>query len=194
MGVVLFFDYLFLSVLPLDIIFELAAFNSYNNYFLLSKTYLYSQLIFVLQSKEDLYAAYKTDKFLTQLIAKSATYEFTNANKIYVSDVVPVRQCVVTGFPEEIEIKGFNTNPEAARVYINDWVANTTHQMIKDLIPPGTVDRTTDLVLVNAAYFKGMWENKFNPELTKQEVFYVNPSKQIMVDMMHLEGTFKHGK
>lgn len=66
--------------------------------------------------------------------------------------------------------------------------------MIKDLLPPGTIDQTTDLVLVNAAYFKGMWENKFNPDLTKQEVFYVNPSKQIMVDMMHLEGTFRHGK
>lgn len=100
----------------------------------------------------------------------------------------------MNGFPEEIETKGFNTNPEAARVSINSWVANTTHQMIKDLIPPGTIDRTTDLVLVNAAYFKGVWENKFNPELTKQEVFYVNSHKQIMVDMMHLEGTFRHGK
>lgn len=66
--------------------------------------------------------------------------------------------------------------------------------MIKDLLPTGTIDQTTDLVLVNAAYFKGMWENRFNPELTKQEVFYVSPSKQIMVDMMHLEGTFRHGE
>lgn len=148
----------------------------------------------MLQSKSDFYAAYKTDKFLTQIIARNAPYEFTNANKIYVSDDVPVRECVTYDFPEELEKKAFRTNPEGARVSINNWVENTTHHMIKDLLPPGTIDQTTDLVLVNAAYFKGMWENKFNPELTKQEVFYVNPSKQIMVDMMHLEGTFRYGK
>lgn len=146
------------------------------------------------QTKEDLYAAYKTDKLLTQLIARSAQYEFTNANKIYVADDVSVKECVLNGFPDELETKGFNTNPEAARVSINNWVSNTTHSMIQNLIPPGTIDRTTDLVLVNAAYFKGMWENKFNPNLTQKEVFYVSPSKQIMVDMMHTTGTFRHGE
>lgn len=65
--------------------------------------------------------------------------------------------------------------------------------MIKDLLPPGSIDPTTSLVLVNAAYFKGIWENKFNPNLTKPEIFYVSPTKQIMVDMMHVEGTFRHG-
>lgn len=70
---------------------------------------------------------------------------------------------------------------------------NTTHHMIKDLLPPGSIDPTTSLVLVNAAYFKGIWENKFNPNLTKPEIFYVSPTKQIMVDMMHVEGIFRHG-
>ncbi|KAJ8972505.1 hypothetical protein NQ314_000149 [Rhamnusium bicolor] len=123
---------------------------------------------------------------------RSAPYEFTNANKIYVSDAVPIRDCVANDFPEELEKKNFQTDPEGARTSINNWVENVTHHMIKDLLPGGTIDPSTSLVLVNAAYFKGMWENKFNPDLTKQEVFYVNPSKQIMVDMMHMEETFKH--
>ncbi|CAG9814287.1 unnamed protein product [Phaedon cochleariae] len=144
------------------------------------------------QEKSDIYAAYKTDRYLTQVLARNAPYEFTNANKIYVEEEVPIRECVSNDFPEELEKKSFKTNPEAARVSINNWVENITHNMIKDLLPPGTIDQTTDLVLVNAAYFKGLWENKFAPELTKQEVFYVSPNKQIMVDMMHLEGTFRH--
>lgn len=147
----------------------------------------------IFQNKSDIYAAYKTDKFITQLLAKSAPYEFTNANKIYVSDAVPVRDCVADDFPDELERKDFKANAEGVRLSINNWVENTTHHMIKDLLPPGTIDETTDLVLVNAAYFKGIWEHKFNPDLTKQEIFYVNPSKQIMVDMMHIEETFKHG-
>lgn len=66
--------------------------------------------------------------------------------------------------------------------------------MIKDLIPFGSIDKATKLVLVNAAYFKGKWENKFDPEDTKPEVFYSSPSKQVVVDMMHLEATFNYGK
>ncbi|XP_060518355.1 serine protease inhibitor 88Ea-like isoform X2 [Cylas formicarius] len=144
------------------------------------------------EGKSDVYAAYKIDKFMTQFIAKNAPYEFTSANKIYVSDEVPVRECVANDFPQELEKFAFKKDPEGSRVAINNWVENTTHHMITDLLPPGTIDSSTDLVLVNAAYFKGIWENKFNPELTKQEIFYVNPSKQIMVDMMHVEGTFRH--
>ncbi|XP_050500055.1 serine protease inhibitor 88Ea isoform X2 [Diabrotica virgifera virgifera] len=144
------------------------------------------------QEKADIYAAYKVDKFVTQLLAKSAPYEFTSANKIYVENEVPVRECVLNDFPSELEMKDFKSSPEAARQQINHWVENVTHNMIKDLIPPGTIDSSTNLVLVNAAYFKGLWENKFPPEYTKQEVFYVSPTKQIMVDMMHVEGTFKH--
>lgn len=104
-----------------------------------------------------------------------------------------MRQCVTDDFPDELEKKNFKTDPEGVRISINNWVENVTHHMIKDLLPPRTIDETTDLVLVNAAYFKGIWEHKFNPNLTKQEIFYVNPSKQIMVDMMHIEETFKHG-
>lgn len=144
------------------------------------------------QNKSDIYAAYKLDKFLTQLSAKTAPYEFTSANKIYVSDDVPVRDCVVNDFEQELEKYPFKKDPEASRVSINTWVENTTHHMIKDLLPPGSIDPTTTLVLVNAAYFKGIWENKFNPNLTKPEIFYVSPTKQIMVDMMHVEGTFRH--
>ncbi|CAH2001831.1 unnamed protein product [Acanthoscelides obtectus] len=144
------------------------------------------------ENKADIYGAYKTDKFLTQLLARNASYEFTNANKIYVSDGIPINECIINDFPEELERKNFKQDPENARLSINQWVEATTHNMIKDLLPAGTVDTNTDLVLVNAAYFKGMWENRFNPDLTQQEIFYVSPSKQITVDMMHMEGTFKH--
>lgn len=144
------------------------------------------------QEKSDLYAAYKLDKFSTQIFAKNASYEFTSANKIYVENDVPVKECVLDDFNDELEMKDFKTNPEQARVNINQWVENITHHMIRDLIPPGTIDSTTNLVLVNAAYFKGLWENKFPEEFTRPEIFYVSPSKQIMVDMMHVEGTFKH--
>lgn len=124
----------------------------------------------------------------------NSSHEFTNANKIYVADQIDVRQCISSLFKDELEKLNFKNDPQLARNLINSWVEQHTHNMIKDLLPPGSIDKTSTLVLVNAAYFKGKWQNKFNPNETKPEVFYVSPSKQIMVDMMHVEGTFNHGK
>ncbi|VEN64123.1 unnamed protein product, partial [Callosobruchus maculatus] len=96
------------------------------------------------QSKADIYGAYKTDKFLTQLLARNASYEFTNANKIYVSDGIPINECIINDFPEELERKNFKQDPENARLSINNWVETTTHQMIKDLLPAEFVSRSTE--------------------------------------------------
>jgi serine protease inhibitor len=53
----------------------------------------------------------------------------------------------------------------------------------------------TDFVFqANAAYFKGLWQSQFSPELTRKEVFYVSRSKHTLVDMMKQKGTFNHSK
>lgn len=134
------------------------------------------------------------DKFATDFRAINSSYELTNANRIYVADQVSLRECVITIFGNEIKKKNFLQDPEAARNDINQWVENHTHEMIKELLQPGDISSDTNLVLVNAAYFKGKWENKFNPNLTKPEVFYISSSKTTVVDMMHVEGTFNYGE
>ncbi len=45
---------------------------------------------------------------------------------------------------------------------------------IKDLLPQGSIDEMTKLVLVNAIYFKGNWEKKFPKEATKDGQFKLN--------------------
>ncbi|KAL3281765.1 hypothetical protein HHI36_004968 [Cryptolaemus montrouzieri] len=143
-------------------------------------------------SKNDVEAAYKLDKLRTNFTDALAAYKFTSANKIYVSDAIEVRNCIMNLFRDEISQINFKQQPEDARNKINEWVETRTNNMIKDLLPPGSVDDSTDLVLVNAAYFKGIWLKKFNPAQTAQEIFYVSSTKQIMVDMMHIEDTFNY--
>lgn len=144
------------------------------------------------QDKADIFSAYKLDKLATTIRAKNSSYEFTNANRIYVAEQINLRNCITYIFGEELIKQDFRTNPEVARSDINNWVEVHTHGMIKDLLPPGTIDPSTNLVLVNAAYFKGQWESKFDPEETTPEVFFISPSKQTVVDMMHIETSFNY--
>jgi serpin B len=61
---------------------------------------------------------------------------------------------------------------EAARAKVNDWVEERTHDRIQELLPPGAVDASTRLVLVNAIYFKSSWANPFPEHLTKPAPFF----------------------
>lgn len=45
-------------------------------------------------------------------------------------------------------------HPDQARVTINNWISNKTENLIQDTLPPGALDFTTVLVLVNTIYFK----------------------------------------
>jgi serpin B len=48
----------------------------------------------------------------------------------------------------------------------------------------------TDLVLLNALYFKGKWQNAFDPALTKDRLFYPANGAARDVPMMRLSHTF----
>ena len=47
-------------------------------------------------------------------------------------------------------------------------------ERIKDLFPKDSLNRCTVLVLVNAVYFKGQWNQKFKEEHTAEEKFWLN--------------------
>lgn len=154
----------------------------------------FNHTFFTFQSKADLMKAYKLDKFQTKLRSEKNEYQFSNANRIYVDGGVEVRSCIPELFSEEFEKINFATQPEESRIIINKWVENQTHSMIKDLLPSGSIDQTTNLALVNAGYFKGSWKYEFNEEHTKEEPFYISPTKRTLVKMMNMEGALNHGK
>lgn len=50
----------------------------------------------------------------------------------------------------------FGTASEDARRHINKWISEHTSGKIADLMPKGSIDSQTRLVLANAIYFKGI--------------------------------------
>jgi serpin B len=69
----------------------------------------------------------------------------------------------------------FITSPEDSRITINDWVEDRTEQKIQDLLPPGSIDASTRLVITNAVYFKGTWVKQFDAGETHEADFVITP-------------------
>uniref|UniRef100_A0A672SS45 Serpin B6 n=1 Tax=Sinocyclocheilus grahami TaxID=75366 RepID=A0A672SS45_SINGR len=95
-----------------------------------------------------------------------------------------------TYYKAELEEVDFKKKSEAARVNINKWVEKNTQEKIKNLLPRGSVNDATKLVLVNAIYFKGNWEKKFPKEATSDGQFKMNKTQTKPVKMMHQESKF----
>lgn len=77
----------------------------------------------------------------------------------------------------------FETDPEAARLAINNWVADSTEDRIPDLFPRGTIRSDTRLVLTNAVYFNAAWKQPFEPERTVDGTFHA-AGGDVIVPMM----------
>ncbi|KAM0906680.1 hypothetical protein ACQ4PT_016640 [Festuca glaucescens] len=75
----------------------------------------------------------------------------------------------------EVSIASLNEFDDAAMVagQVNSWVGKVTSGLIKEILPAGSVDSDTKLVLANALYFKGGWTERFDASQTKDEKFYL---------------------
>jgi len=88
----------------------------------------------------------------------------------------------------------FKTAPEAVRQTINQWVEQKTEDKIKDLLPPGSINPATRLVLTNAIYFKGDWQTQFAKALTKDEDFHLSAEQTVKAPLMHLDAKLSYFK
>lgn len=88
-------------------------------------------------------------------------------------------------YGSEAELVDFHNKAKEALTKVNEWAKNATHGKINDLLPPGSVDQDTRLVLANALYFKGAWAKTFDSYHTREEDFFLLDGKTIKVPMMH---------
>lgn len=68
---------------------------------------------------------------------------------------------------------------------INKWVYQKTNGNITDLLKPSDIDNSTRLVLVNAIYFKGVWNKQFKKDLNTKENFEYKRKRYIETTYMN---------
>ncbi|KAJ8437683.1 hypothetical protein Cgig2_028621 [Carnegiea gigantea] len=67
---------------------------------------------------------------------------------------------------------------------VNSWAEKETSGLIKEVLPPGSVDNTTRLIFANAIYFKGAWNDKFDASQTKEDDFHLLNGSLVKVHYM----------
>lgn len=115
------------------------------------------------------------------------------ANKIYVKSGEKLNsgfiETATNSFFSEVEEIKFDDNVKAAAI-INSWANEKTHGKIQNIISDGFLDEKLEMIMINAIYFNGTWSKRFKEKDTKQEPFYLNEKKKIIVDMMHATDEF----
>ena len=87
-----------------------------------------------------------------------------------------------------MRLTDFVEQPEESRLRINDWVANETDDLIKDLIPQGKFEEAPPaLVLTNAIYFNAAWLRKFKTMPTPTD-FHKPDGETVTLTMMNRKG------
>jgi serpin B len=86
----------------------------------------------------------------------------------------------------------FATQPEVSRLAINDWVADETHNLIQNLLGPGSITPVTVLVLVNTIYFRAGWLEKFDPTYTAPGTFTKLDGSEVTVPIMTGEFSMRY--
>ncbi|HEX8535914.1 MAG TPA: serpin family protein, partial [Cystobacter sp.] len=78
----------------------------------------------------------------------------------------------------------FTTKSKSIREDINTWVEEQTAGRIQDLLPVDMVNPDTRLLLANALYFKGAWQEPFNEAGTHEAPFHTLEGGTRQVQMM----------
>ena len=83
---------------------------------------------------------------------------------------------------------------EKSRSIINQWVSGKTSGNIKDLLPPGSISRITQLVLTNTIYFKGKWDAPFTKQQTTKESFTNSAGANVVPMMQKTSASLKYAE
>jgi serine protease inhibitor len=135
----------------------------------------------------------KLNADLLTLLAQVDQYEIRVANALWGEKTYPfapaylakINQAYRTGGLFPVDFRG---SFEAERAKINAWVEEQTNQRIKDLLPQGSIDPDTRLVLTNAIYFKGDWQESFAESATKEQDFTLATGTKVRALLMHKDG------
>lgn len=135
---------------------------------------------------------------LQESILSSSGIELHLANRLWAQQEFAILKqytdLLKSRYQTEMSTADFQGKSEEARKDINQWVEEKTNAKIKDILGPGVLNPHTKLVLVNAVYFKGLWEEVFLKEHSMDWNFKINTSNTCKVTLMNKTAQFMYAR
>lgn len=117
------------------------------------------------------------------------------ANAVWVQRDFPLNpvfvQAARANYGAEARPVDFQGAPQASADTINSWVSQATRTRIPDLISRSAINADTRLVVTNAVYFLGDWEQPFNAGATRSEPFHLAGGRSISTPLMYRQGGYR---
>lgn len=140
---------------------------------------------------DEINASYKTLVNALKSLDSKVILEIANA--IYYRDNFDVEKNFVSLNSEyynaEVTPLDFNATGEALAT-INGWVAEKTHNKIEHII--NEISPAHVMFLLNAIYFKGIWQKEFNEKSTIDQEFLLDNGNRTQVKMMCKTDTLEY--
>lgn len=102
----------------------------------------------------------------------------------------PFLQILAKNYGTGVYQEDFVHDFEPARLTIDDWVSQETKGKITNLLPEGSLDTFTRMVLVNAIHLKFPWQTAFDPAATVPGTFTRADSSTVTANFMNLTNDF----
>ncbi|EHH58952.1 Plasminogen activator inhibitor 2 [Macaca fascicularis] len=148
----------------------------------------YPDAILQAQAADKIHSSFRS--LSSAINASTGDYLLESVNKLFGEKSVSFREEYIRlcqkYYSSEPQAVDFLEYAEEARKKINSWVKTQTQGKILNLLPEGSVDGDTRMVLVNAVYFKGKWKTPFEKKLNGLYPFRVNSAQHTPVQMMYL--------
>src|SRR5258706_13990652 len=84
----------------------------------------------------------------------------------------------------DVEALDLAGDPDGSRDVINAWVSDQTKQLIPELMPEGSIQPNTALVLTDAVYFAAHWQTPFGKYGTINRIFTTLDGTEMPVEFM----------
>ncbi len=92
-----------------------------------------------------------------------------------------------SGFGAGVGLLDYKTDPEGARLTINQWVSQNTGGRIPEILHYGDITTQTRIALANAIYLKAGWTHPFDPNVTANQAFTTAGGASVSVPTMAAE-------
>lgn len=117
----------------------------------------------------------------------NSKYSFIS-NAIWIHDKFKIENCykkiIENKYSANVFSMDFSASDDTA-LKINDWVLESTNNLIKNIIAPEDINNFTRIIMTSTVYFEGEWEEKFDIRFTKKADFYSIGKDTVKIDYMN---------